>query len=400
VTDGSYCKGRTLVDCLGGERAAAQTCENGCIVTPEGKDDFCLSEDNPFCLDQPDGAWCYSGLLVTCQAQRPQAVFACPFGCIEQEDEDDRCRMVGDGDVDYNMEGNCARFSGSIDLSANGAMNIDNQRTFGVWPAHQLGNCPHPWGTIAKNGCTITSLAAIYEYLGFTRSVDGRQGMNCVYENAWRQEHGGYAPCAGEPEPNRCCAVWNTNPPGVGLYGIGNDGFNHPNCISGNAADALRLALNAGAPVLAGVVWEPVPSVSQAWHWITIVGADEQGLIMLDPWGGFKGRPADGSGLSLGREYRITTFRVPYMTSQMGGGGSNIDGAGRPVAGDDLVSEKPVSESSVADPDDPDDPDDPADPEGGSGGCSTSNSAGSGSFGWLLGLLGLAWLRRRRRFRG
>ena len=319
--DGLWCDGDVLVLCGGGQEQASKPCSGGCQQNPAGTNDECKTAGpSGFCSGKVDGDYCDGDTLVTCSGGAPSWAEQCPEGCQSMpQGIDDICNAYGskpeapgpDGSAGVTDSGGCASFSGSVSLK----VAPQNQKAHG----DQLGFCAGL--TIKSDGCTVTALSMLYDYLKMPRSVGGQTGNTPPIENAWRKENGGFGSCG---EVGTCCVAWGKNPSGLALQQHYNAATG---CVSTDAAIAIVDSLNAGVPVVAGVHWA---GKSENQHWVLIVGADGGGLRINDPWGGVAD-VALGSG-ALGA-YVIDKFFVPYFTPGVGG---VVDTEGNPVTDDVL----------------------------------------------------------------
>ena len=343
--DGWWCNGDTLVECQGQVETASQVCTNGCVSMPPGIPDVCQGEPGLFCQGKDDGYWCNGDLLALCSGGQAENALACANGCVSMPPGvDDQCKAAPSADPDGQLltvtnQGGCGAFFGDVDLWSGTGLPAWNQKDY---DDDQLGTCPGL--TIKSSGCLITSFAMLYGYMGVERSVGGDTGSSPPIEDAWRSvkvnDHcRGYAQDTyeydGETVSGDCLAYFDTNPAGVGLqyhYNV------MAGCIEYNAALAIATSLNSGMPVVAGVHWQ---SGKEDQHWVLIIGADNNGVILVDPWGGKTGVRLETGKLG---SYTIDTFFTSYLVGGIGGPGESsvvIDDTGQPLAPQALVSRLP-----------------------------------------------------------
>lgn len=412
---GTWCAGADVVQCLGGQTVKAMSCAKGCAQPAPGGG-ACKVKSTGFCSGKADGAWCDGSVLTSCATGAPQGVFVCPNGCQGGTDSPGgACNVVGggtSGDVQVQEGGGCATFSGSINLWSGKGLPVWNQKDF----EQQLGTCPGL--TIHNSGCTITSLSMLHAYLGLKRQVDGKEGNDPLTENAWRTQQSGYAATSyklgNKDVSGSCLVIWGQAPGGLVPSKSHNDASS---CITPKAAKFIKSALKAGMPIVAGVHWPGGSNASsENWHWVLIVGADDGGVLINDPWGGKGSVHLDQGG--LGKYVLDDLYVFWYAGNQPGGmAPAPLDDA-EPTTEDGLpksleyVDETPAS---VADGDGPDagsatlDAGPGGDAEvsavpatvkpGGaaqSGGC-TAHPQGSPSLCWLAACVALwMWGKRRR----
>lgn len=425
--NGWWCSGKVLVQCLGGKEVASQSCASGCTSQPPPLSDQC-SEPSVFCADKSDGPWCDEGFLVECQGSSETARILCGFGCdttggggacIEigssactakqsgstckgnvlitcdganvqssivclngcgsTPDGSANCIVPGAlpaGVLEVRTGGACATLKGDLELP----VAAQNQR---LHPG-QLGACNGL--TIASDGALISALSMVYGWLNLPREVMGVSGNTPPLENAWRNNHDGYQPCAGGE--GQCCARWDRNPGTLGFLYLP---LQEAGCMTVDQATALTKALNGLQPVIAAVHWGDGPGYR---HWVTLVGAGNGELLMHDPWGGRAAVALKAGALG---SYIIDALFVPYL-----GDGNAVQPGAAPVLNGDgesipsatipggLVFEEgetatPAVGSSV--------------PGSAASSCSAEGSRRSPAALFLL-LLGAALVLRRRREAG
>jgi len=314
--DGPWCDGDMLVQCQGGAEGSSTQCEFGCLPQPPGVADKCATppSDPGFCASKADGHWCDGQSLTLCQGGQMATAVACANGCQWDPVEMNAFCMSSDGGnepkegpLTVTNSNGCGVFSGSLDLWAGSDVPVWDQTDY---PNDTLGTCNGL--TIGNSGCTITSLAMLYEYLGVEREVGGESGNGPVIEDAWRSQllegHTiGYAgtnyTSGGKEKFGECLVLWGRNPIGVALQQHEN-GSN--SCVGYEAAVVIANSLNGGRPVVAGVHWSAGESNQ---HWVLIRGADAQGVLINDPWHGLAGARLDDNDLG---NYVIDRFFTPF----------------------------------------------------------------------------------------
>jgi MYXO-CTERM domain-containing protein len=358
-SNGDWCDGDDLVQCSSGETKSKTGCEFGCISNPPGQSDQCGKPPEPtgFCSGKVDGKWCDGDLLVSCISGNPAGESNCEFGCEQKPAGFDDACFPGPPDIPDPPDpqdktitvtklGQCGYFNGTLDLWAGSGLPVFNQLDH---PAETLGTCNGL--SLATSGCTITVLAMLYEYLGVERSVNGQSGNGPVIENNWRsQQEGnhtvGYAgttyTAGGQEQHGECLVIWGKNPAGVTLHHRYNSGVN---CIEYNAALAIAESLNNSMPIVAGVHWT---GVVEDQHWVLVVGADADGLLLNDPYGGLSGARLDDNNLGA---YVVDTFYTSHLTGGVGSPdehGGVYDENGEPVDESTLDSTVPILDASKA----------------------------------------------------
>lgn len=311
--NGTWCSGTDVVQCGGGQIIKAVTCAKGCAQPADGAG-ACKLKSSGFCSGKADGDYCDGTVLITCATGGAVGNFVCPKGC-----QGTACSTVGSGasgSLSVGESGGCATFSGSIDLWQGKNLPVWNQKDY----SQGLGTCPGL--TIHNSGCTITSLSMLHNYLGLKRQVDGKEGNDPVTENAWRSQNGGYAGTSyelgGKKVSGKCLVLWGQAPGGLVPSKAHNDSAS---CITPKAAKFIASALKAGMPVVAGVHWAGGDASfygsSEDWHWVLIVGADEGGVRINDPWGGKAGVHLNDGGLG---KYVLDDLYVFWFAGQQPGG--------------------------------------------------------------------------------
>lgn len=354
--DGGWCDGDDLVQCGAGEVKSKTGCEFGCILMPAGQSDKCGKPPEPtgFCSGKADGGWCDGDVLVTCAGGKTAGNANCEFGCQQMPSgTDDKC-FPGPEDppdvpdpqgkkVTVTKVGQCGYFDGNVNLWADTGLPVWNQLDH---PQETLGTC-HGL-SIASSGCTITALSMLYEYLGVERSVGGESGNGPVMENKWRsQVQGGHTlgyggtnyTAGGQSKHGECLVLWGKNPSGVTLHHHYNSGVS---CIEYNAALAMAESLNNSMPVMAGVHWT---GIEEDQHWVLVIGADSNGLVLNDPYGGLADARLDDNNLG---SYVVDTFYTSHLTGGVGSPDDNggvYDEHGNPVDESTLESPVPVLET-------------------------------------------------------
>ncbi|MSQ82712.1 MAG: hypothetical protein EXR77_07315 [Myxococcales bacterium] len=340
--DGTWCSGGDLIQCSNGLIAKAISCAKGC-AQPSGGAAACNYKTAGYCSGKQDGAWCDGPLLTACKLGATQSVFACPGGCQQNAaGVADACKSAAtpskpstpSGSANVGETDGCATFDGGIDLWQGKGLKVWNQKDYG----QQLGTCPGL--TIHNSGCTITSLAMLHAYLGVKRHVDGQEGDDPVLENAWRKQYGGYAASdyemGGKQVSGKCLVIWGSAPAGL----VPAHGSNaSTTCISPKAASFIVNALKSGMPVVAGVHWPGGNSAfygtSEDWHWVLIVGVDQGGPLINDPWGGKERVHLSEGGLG---KYIIDDLYVFWQPGQQQGGMAPppLNENGEPTTEDEL----------------------------------------------------------------
>lgn len=377
--DGTWCSGGDLVQCSNGLIAKAVSCAKGC-AEPAGGMAACKVKAVGFCSGKPDGAWCDGGLLTHCKTGAAKSVFACPGGCqAHPSGVPDACKTAStpanpqapSGSASAGESAGCATFAGKIDLWAGKGLPVWNQKDWG----DQLGTCPGL--TIHNSGCTITCLSMLHAYLGLKRTVDSGDGNDPVTENKWRTQYGGYAATSyemgGKKVGGKCLVIWGSAPGGL----VPAHGKNESTtCISPKAASFILNALKSGMPVVAGVHWPGGNSAfygsSEDWHWVLIVGVDEGGPLINDPWGGKASVHLNQGGLG---SYVIDDMYVFWQAGPQQGGmaPAPLDEEGEPTTEDSLPKTLQYIDDTPAPPT-PTQAD--AGSTGGDGGSSASSSDG------------------------
>ncbi len=409
--DGQWCQGGALVNCKAGKQVAAMSCAGGCLAMGGNGAATCSLKTKGFCAGKTDGAWCDAGLLSTCKGGKVASAFPCPKGCeVMPNGVPDQCKPdlppanSGGGALKVSEKNGCAVFSGNVNLWAGKGLKVYDQKAYG----DQLGTCPGL--TIHSSGCTITSLSMLHEYLGLNRQVDGKNGNTPDLENAWRKAHDGYGHTKYDGKEGDCLVYWSKTAGGL----VPAPHYNDSNsCLSVSAAQAIASSLNAGMPVVVSVHWAGGNPAwyggSENWHWVLVVGADAQGLILNDPWGGKQEiRPSQGG---LG-SYVIDTVYTFFF----GPGGPNLSIAALDETGEPMADEKlPNSLEQI--PGDGVDPGVDAGPNGGdagatdgagwagvagagssakSSGCASGPTGSAAAVLLAMAMLAVVWARRRR----
>jgi uncharacterized protein YvpB len=405
-SDGQWCQGGALVQCKGGAQLAAMSCASGCLAMGGSGKATCAYKSKGFCAAKADGAWCDGTLLSTCQGGKLASAFACPKGCaIMPDGVPDQCKpdlpVASSGALSVADKNGCAVFSGGVDLWADKGLQAYDQKAY----PDELGTCPGL--SIHSSGCTITALSMLHEYLGLDRTVDGKSGHTPDLENAWRKGHEGYGFTKYDGKSGNCLVIWGKTAGGLVPAPHHNDSGT---CLTVSAAKAIATSLNAGMPTLASVHWTGGNPAwyggGEDWHWVLVVGADSQGLLINDPWGG-KAQIRLQNG-ALG-SYVVDTIYTFFFAP----GSGNFEQAAMDETGEPMTEDKlPNSLEQI--------PGDGVDPRTGSGvdsgssagdggavgqGSSASSQASSGCSSrptgtstaaiWLLlGVVG--WLGRRR----
>lgn len=287
--DGQWCVGGALLQCSGGKQQSAMTCPNGCQAMGGTGKASCAWKTKGFCSSKADGAWCDANLLTTCLAGGVKGAFPCPKGCEAMPDGvPDQCKAEvpaggnggAKGPLSVTDQNGCAVFNGNVDLWSGKGLEVYNQKAY----EDPLGTCTGL--TIHAAGCTITSMSMMHQMLGLDRTAGGKTGHTPDIENAWRTEKNskgvpqGYAYTA-DGTKGHCLVQWDKTAGGlVAAYHPNNSG----SCITTSAGKAIAQSLNAGMPVVAGVHWSG--SGGKNSHWVLIVGADGDGVVFNDPWGG------------------------------------------------------------------------------------------------------------------
>lgn len=357
--DGSYCQGNIYLACGGGKQVSAQSCSKGCVGLGGGNGGAaCQVKTDGFCSGKADGGWCDGGLLTQCLAGSVHSATQCPKGCMQNPPGvPDTCAAAAippanGGAVGAGDNGGCGGFNGSINLWTGKGIKARNQKEY----SDPLGTCPG--FTIHSSGCTITSLSMLHAYLGLVREVDGESGDSVVMENKWRTKFKGYDATSytwgGKQVSGNCLVIWGMTAGGLKpqpKY------LNSGKCLPPDAAQFIVTSLNSGMPLVAGVHWNDSPAnhfgESKNWHWVLIVGADKDGPIINDPWGG--AQEIHLSQGSLGA-YTIDTLYSFTVNGQGGEGNVEmtvIDDQGDPVSNDKqpssftFLSDDPTSSGSA-----------------------------------------------------
>ena len=315
-TDGLWCNQQELVVCSGGTQASQTTCEFGCLPQPPGVDDKCATPPGApdFCATKADGHWCDGASLTLCEGGLTGSAIACPFGCQwDPVTMNAFCNAKPgeepvEGALSVSNVNGCGLFSGSVNLWDGSGLPVWDQTDH---PDDTLGTCTGL--TIGNSGCTITTLAMLYEFLGVQRELpSGETGNGPVIEDAWRSQSagghtmgyaGGSYTIGGKEKWGECLVIWARNPVGVSLQQHHNPSAS---CVSYQSALVIANSLNSGRPVVAGVHWV---AGAQDQHWVLVIGADEQGLVINDPWHGLAGARLNDNDLGT---YVIDTFFTPY----------------------------------------------------------------------------------------
>ena len=334
--DGTYCVGSDLVQCSNSLIAKGLSCTKGC-AQPAAGGAACKVKSTGFCSGKANGSWCDGPLLTNCQGGAASGVFACPGGCQQNSaGVADACKPaatpsnqpVASGSASTGESGGCATFAGGIDLWQGKGLKVWNQKDF----SEQLGTCPGL--TIHNSGCTITSLAMLHAYLGIQRSVDGENGNTPIIENKWRKQFGGYAASTydmgGKQVSGKCLVIWGSAPSGLVPAHGKNDSSS---CITPKAAAWMVNALKSGMPIVTGVHW--AGSGGEDSHWVLMVGIDQGGPIINDPWGGKERVHLSDGGLG---KYIIDDMYVFWQAGQQQGGmaPAPLDQDGEPTTEDAL----------------------------------------------------------------
>lgn len=399
--NGLWCDGDNLVDCQGAKKASSKHCEFGCLSMPPGTADKCGEPPDPpagFCDGKMDGFWCNGMTRTLCGGGGIVSEEQCENGCKTMpEGVDDTCiaspidppdQPPESKQISVTKVGDCGYFDGHVNLWTGTGLPVWNQLDH---PGVTLGTCDGL--SIATSGCLVTTLAMLYEYLGVERTVGEQKGNSPEIENLWRsQMNGGHTigfagtnyTAGGVDKWGECLVIWAKNPPGVSLHGHYNP---LANCIRYQEALAIAGSLNGAMPVAVGVHWVPG---AENQHWVLAVGADANGLIINDPYGGLANARLDQNNLG---NYVVDSFYTPQIT---GGGGTDpyggaFDEDGNPL-GDDSGDEVPI----IRDPGEGEEGDPGykvGESEVRTSGCSASGRAeGLQSLLVLLALAGLAGL--------
>ncbi len=423
-TDGTWCSGADLVQCVGGQVGKAVSCAKGC-GQPAPAAAACKVKGACFCSGKSDGGWCDGPLLTECSGGTATSTFACPGGCKAMPaGQADLCQPAmpdsgaapkpPTGSLKVSSANGCGQFEGSLDVWTGKGLKVWNQKDF----SDQLGTCPGL--TIHNSGCTITSLSMMHQLLGVEREVDGKTGNDPVTENAWRKKHGGYAgttyELSGKQVSGKCLVLWGQAPAGLvpaHSYSAKAD------CISESAAKFIAGALKSGMPVVAGVHW-PGGNASfygskEDWHWVLIVGADDGGVLINDPWGGLERVRLSQGGLG---KYVLDDIYVFWQAGAQPAGlaPAPLDDQSEPTTEELLpktltYAEEPTAapaqpttdagsaDASAADASDGAAANKPAPKASAAAdGCAAGRSSTGAGATWLLCLaaVGVGWLRRRR----
>ena len=330
--DGQWCQGNAVIKCAGGSVASAMDCANGCAALGGKGQASCNWKKAGFCAAKSDGAWCDGGLLTTCAGGAVANVFACPTGCQQNSAGiADACKSDlpasggGGGALQVSSSNGCAQFSGSVNLWSGKDLPAYDQKAY----ADGLGTCPGL--SIHSSGCTITSLSMLHAYLGLDRSVGGKSDHTPPFENQWRTEHSGYGQTTYDGKTGNCLVIWGKEPSGL----LGSPHHNDASgCLSPSAAQTIATSLNAGMPVVAGVHWGK-GGQGEDWHWVLLIGADANGPILNDPWGGKAGVHLSQGALG---SYTIDTFYTFFFAP--GGGNNDLQQAPPSDKGDPLPADQ------------------------------------------------------------
>ncbi len=403
--NGLWCDGDNLVDCQGAKQASSQQCEFGCLTMDAGTPDKCGEPPDPpagFCAGKMNGFWCNGMTLTLCGGGNVVSEESCENGCKTMPDGvDDTCIASPIDPPDQPPEskqitvtkvGDCGYFDGHVNLWTGTGLPVWNQLDH---PGVTLGTCDGL--SIATSGCLVTTLAMLYEYLGVERTVGDQKGNSPELENQWRSQlNGGHTvgfagtnyTVGGVGKWGECLVIWSKNPPGVSLHGHYNP---LANCIRYQEAVAIADSLNGAMPVVVGVHWV---SGAENQHWVLAVGADANGLIINDPYGGLANARLDQNNLG---DYVVDSFYTPQIT---GGGGTDpyggaFDEDGNPLD-DDSGDEVPI----IRDPGVGEEEGDPGfkvgETEVQTSGCSAADRPTDlVTLFALLMLICLIWLRKR-----
>ncbi len=373
---GNYCDGKTLVTCAYDEVSNELYCPGGCI--PAGSNSTCGEAPcTGYCCGKADGEWCHNNLLWACDDEECTSALPCPNGCEEGDGPGaecfpppDFCEGLADGDW-------C---DGSDDLvTCQGGQTVESVACPGGCTKTALGSpdfctvppgcavpsvaegplgvtvdpdcCPHFTGSLvldvpamAQNqeayqniklgtsnkslygsGCMVTAFSMFYEHAGFHRTLQGEVLVNNPEnENAWRTHNvQGYA-CCGDMEcdpagtANKCCALWNANPPCFGTLIPVYNAPQAPCMLEVETAADIASVLNSGSTMMG---WVKGESTSQ--HWVLLVGVDGEGNLLLnDPWGGHKAAPINGD------QGPAPYWAIPMLLVREGSGGTEPLGDG------------------------------------------------------------------------
>ncbi len=327
-TDGTWCSGADVVQCGGGQIIKAVSCAKGCAQPVDGGG-ACKLKSAGFCSGKIDGDYCDGNVLTTCATGGAVSNFVCPSGCGGTA-----CTSAGaNGSLGVGDQGGCASFTGAIDLWQGKNLAVWNQKDF----AQGLGTCPGL--TIHNSGCTITSLSMLHAFLGLKRQVDGKEGNDPATENAWRSQNGGYGATSyelgGKKVSGKCLVLWGQAPGGLVPSKSHNDSAS---CVTPKAGQFIANALKAGMPVVAGVHWAGGDAsfygTSEDWHWVLIVGADDGGVLINDPWGGKASVHLNEGG--LGKYVLDDLYVFWYAGKQPGGMAPSPVDDGEPTTEDGL----------------------------------------------------------------
>lgn len=426
--DGNWCAGTDLLQCASGQVAKAVSCAKGC-GEPAPAAASCKVKGSGFCMGKPAGAYCDGPLLTQCKDSSASSVFACPGGCktmpagqadfcLSAQPQSGAAPEPPSGSLKVSDKGGCAAFEGSLDVWGGKGYKVWNQKDF----SDPLGTCPGL--TIHNSGCTITSLSMLHQVVGVQREVDGKLGNDPQTENAWRKKFGGYAGTSyelgGKKVSGKCLVLWGQAPGGL----VPAHGYSaQADCLSTSAGQFIASALKAGMPVVAGVHWAggnaSFYGSKEDWHWVLVVGADSQGVLINDPWGGLERVRLSQGGLG---KYVIDDLYVFWQAGAQPAGlaPAPLDDQGEPTTEDLLPKTLTYAEDPPpAGPDTAETPADAgaADGDGQSGfvlpgpatptsvspaddqGCSSQPSSGTPAT--LLLIAAAAWVlgRQRRRQR-
>ena len=140
----------------------------------------------------------------------------------------------------------------------------------------------------------------------------------------------------GKKVGGKCLVIWGSAPGGL----VPAHGKNEStSCVSPKAANFIVSALKAGMPVVAGVHWPGGNSAfygtNEDWHWVLIVGVDQGGPLINDPWGGKERVHLQDGGLG---KYVIDDMYVFWQAGQQQGGmaAAPLDQDGEPTTEDSL----------------------------------------------------------------
>ena len=410
LPDGQWCSDVNLLKCKNKQLIAAMSCAQGCLAMGGKGSAVCKATTTGFCGAKTNGDWCDGELLTTCSSGKTSKVVPCSAGCqTNPPGTADACAFKvpnpppsGEGGLLTPIEyKGCATFTGFVDLWKDSGLPVWDQKD-PKWGGDQLGTCPGL--TIHNSGCTITSLSMMHNLLDLTRTIGSESGNDPGFENKWRKaESGGYGttdpyPYGGKMVTGDCLVAWSEAAGGLVPHDKHNDS---KSCLTQVAAQFIANSLNAGMPVVAGVHWPENPSQhdeAENWHWVLVVGADKDGLILNDPWGGKERVRLSQGGLG---SYTVDTL---YTFWSGGNGNGNFKGAaldemGVPRADEDLPNSLPILGQPQTQPDAgaTDTTSAPVYGSPSSGSCTASPMAPLG--GWLVGfaVMVVVLVMRRRR---